>query len=134
MTLTPEQLADCVDRLLMAGALDVFQTPCMMKKGRVGVLLTAVVPSARVLLLEQILFEHSTSIGIRRYKVDRHKLARAATLVETKFGPVRGKVITLPGGQTRFTVEDDDARAIARQYQTSADVVRHEAIRIFEQG
>ena len=104
----------------------------MMKKGRVGVVLTAIVPSARVPLLEQILFEHSTSIGIRRYKVDRHKLVRAAKLVETKFGPVRGKVIALPSGQTRFTVEDDDARAIARQNQTSADAVRREAIGVFE--
>jgi uncharacterized protein (TIGR00299 family) protein len=131
---TPEQLADCVDRLLAAGALDVFQTPCMMKKGRVGVVLTAIAASARVPLMEQILFEHSTSIGIRRYKVDRHKLVRAAKVVETKFGPVRGKVITLPSGQVRFTVEDDDARAVARQNQTSADVVRREALATFEKG
>ena len=39
---TPEQLADCADRLLTAGALDVFQTACTMKKGRAGVLLTVV--------------------------------------------------------------------------------------------
>lgn len=129
---TPEQLADCVERLHAAGALDVFQSPCMMKKGRLGVLLTAIVPSGRVPLMEDILFEHSSSIGIRRYKVDRHKLVRAARVVETRFGPVRGKVISLPSGQQRFTVEDDDARTIAKQHRTSADAVRHEAILTFE--
>ncbi len=129
---TPEQLADCVERLLTAGALDVFQSPCTMKKGRLGVLLTAIVPSGRVPLMEDILFEHSSSIGIRRYKVDRHKLVRAARVVETRFGPVRGKVISLPSGQQRFTVEDDDARAIAKQHRTSADLVRREAVLTFE--
>jgi uncharacterized protein (TIGR00299 family) protein len=129
---TPEQLADCADRLLAAGALDVFQTPCMMKKGRVGVVLSAIVPSPRVPLMEQILFEHSTSIGIRRYRVDRHKLIRESTIVETKFGPVRGKLIMLPSGRRRFAVEDDDARAIARQHQTNAEAVRREASSVFE--
>jgi uncharacterized protein (TIGR00299 family) protein len=130
---TPQQLADCVQRLLAAGALDVFQTACTMKKGRVGVLLTAIVPIGRVSLMEHLIFEHSSSIGIRRYRVDRHKLRREAKVVETEFGPVRGKVVTLPGGATRFTVEDDDAREVASQYQISAEHVRHEAIRVFEQ-
>lgn len=130
---TPQQLADCVDRLLAAGALDVFQIPCMMKKGRAGVLLTAISPISRLLLLEQIMFEHTSSIGLRRYRVDRHKLVRVAKCVETRFGPIRGKLVTLPGGQERFTVEDDDARAIARQHGTSADAVRQEAKRIHDQ-
>jgi uncharacterized protein (DUF111 family) len=104
-----------------------------MKKGRVGVLLTAIVPIGRVSLMEHQIFEHSSSIGIRRYRVDRHKLRREAKVVETEFGPVRGKVVTLPGGATRFTVEDDDAREVASQYQISAEHVRHEAIRVFEQ-
>lgn len=130
---TPQQLADCAQRLLAAGALDVFQTSCTMKKGRVGVVLTAIVPLGRASLIEQLIFEHSSSIGIRRYKVDRHKLPRQVMVVETKFGPVRGKIITLPGGTTRFTVEDDDARSVASQHQTSADHVRHAAVQAFEQ-
>lgn len=121
---TPEQLADCAERLLSAGALDVFQTPCLMKKGRAAVVLTAVTPATRVGMIEQIIFEHSSAIGIRRHSVDRHKLIRRAETVETNFGPVRGKVVTLPGGEERFTVEDDDAREIATSYQTTASEVR----------
>ncbi len=131
---TPEQLADCSDRLLTAGALDVFQTACTMKKGRSGVMLTAIAAASRVGLLEQIIFEHSTSIGIRRYSVDRHKLTRQSRTVETKFGPVRGKVVVLPSGQSRFTIEDDDARELATCNQTTAEEIRRHAMRAWEQS
>ncbi len=131
---TPEQLADCADRLMTAGALDVFQIPCGMKKGRSAVLLSAIAPSSRVGLLERIIFEHSTSIGIRRHVVDRHKLSRRSVSVETKFGPVRGKVVALPGGAERFTVEDDDARELATSNQTSTAEIRKEAAIAWQQS
>lgn len=124
---TPEQLADCATRLMSAGALDVFQTPCTMKKGRAGVILTAMTTTNRVALLESIIFEHSTAIGIRRYHADRHKLRREATIVETEYGPVRGKVIELPNGHHRITIEDDDARSIATSNQTTAAEIRQAA-------
>ncbi|TWT76395.1 hypothetical protein CA13_68890 [Planctomycetes bacterium CA13] len=121
---SPEQLADCARRLLSAGALDVFQTPCVMKKGRSGVVLTAVSPNSSVAVLEQIIFAHSTSIGIRRYSVDRHKLQRKVETVETAYGPVRGKLVILPKGEPRFSIEDDDAAALAESHQTTAQEIR----------
>ena len=131
---TPEQLADCAPRLMAAGALDVFQTPCTMKKGRVGVILTAMTTTDQAALLENIIFEHSTAIGIRRYHTDRHKLRRKATFVDTEYGPVRGKVIELPDGQLRFTIEDDDARTIATSHQTTATEVRLAATAAYGKG
>jgi len=128
---TPEQLADCASRLLAAGALDVYQTPCTMKKGRAGVMLTAMAPSTQVAALETIIFEHSTAIGIRRHAVDRHKLKRQSMVVETELGPVRGKSIQLPSGEIRFTVEDDDARSVATSHQTTADHIRRIAMAAF---
>ncbi len=122
---TPQQLADCSQRLLDAGALDVYQAPVTMKKGRVGVVLTVLAAESRVGTLEQIIFEHTTSIGIRRHVADRHKLARESVTVETPFGPVRGKVVRLPGDTTRISIEDDDAKSIAASQQVSiADVKR----------
>ena len=128
---TPEQLADCASRLLTAGALDVYQTPCTMKKGRSGVILTAMASSTHMQLLENIIFEHSTAIGIRRHTVDRHKLIRENIVVDTKYGPVRGKVIQLPNGETRLTIEDDDARSIATSNQASTDHIRQTAMAAF---
>ena len=130
---TPEQLADCCERMMAAGALDVFQTPCVMKKGRSAIILTAIVSTSHVHVVEQIIFEYSSSIGIRRHLVDRHKLPRESVTVDTKIGPVRGKAVLLPNGKRRFTVEDDDARALATSHQTTPCEIRRLANDSFAQ-
>ncbi|KAA5540667.1 nickel pincer cofactor biosynthesis protein LarC [Roseiconus nitratireducens] len=122
-----EQLADCVSRLVQRGALDVTQTPCMMKKGRSGVILSVICQPADVAAMEQIMFTHTSTIGIRRSTALRDILPRHFTTVQTKFGPVRAKVSTLPGGDQRIKIEDDDARRLAAEHQTTADIVRREA-------
>ena len=125
---TAEQLADCAHRLMSAGALDVFQTPCTMKKGRAGTQLSVIAAPTDVDSLQRIIFDHSTSIGVRRHVSDRHKLARQAISVDTEFGPIRCKVIRLPSGEDRLSVEDDDARQIATTHSTTATKVRQAAI------
>ena len=124
---TPEQMADCAERLMAAGALDVFQVPCTMKKGRAAVLLSVIAPVGRVGKLEQIIFQHSSSIGIRRYSVDRHKLHRESQTITTEFGDVRGKVVRLPSGEDRLTVEDDDAKRLATENETTTAAIRDAA-------
>ncbi|TWU40503.1 nickel pincer cofactor biosynthesis protein LarC [Novipirellula artificiosorum] len=128
-----QQMADCARRLMAAGALDVFQTPCVMKKGRVGVVLTVITSPSRLALMEDILFTHSTSIGIRRHSADRHKLNRSSETVETRFGPVRGKRVLLPAGSERFAIEDDDAVALATENGTTVDQVRLAAAQAWAQ-
>lgn len=122
---TPQQVADCAERLLAAGALDVFQTACTMKKGRLGVVLSVLSPPSRVSSLERLIYQHTTSIGIRRWSADRHKLPRQAVTIETPLGPVRGKQVTLPGGEQRLTIEDDEAKSLATATgKTTAEVRR----------
>ncbi len=128
---TPQQLAHCSDRLFDAGALDVFQIPCTMKKGRVGVLLTVLAAESRVSALESIIFEHTTSIGVRRHVSDRHKLVRENVTIETPYGPVRGKVVILPNDQCRVSIEDDDAKAIAVSGQVTVTDVKRIAEQIW---
>ncbi len=125
---TPQQLADCADRLLQAGALDVFQTPCVMKKGRAAVLLTVIAPPRQIESLEQIIFHHSSSIGIRRHPADRHKLHRESATIQTEYGSVRVKLVTLPDDQRRLTIEDDDARRLAIANDTTTAAIRRAAI------
>lgn len=131
---TAEQLADCADRLMKAGALDVYQQSCVMKKGRAGTVLSVICDTAKVGELEQLIFQHSTSIGIRRYAVDRHKLHRRSETVKTSFGDVRAKIVTLPDGQDRLTVEDDDARQLATENKTTASEIRQAAVTAWAQG
>jgi uncharacterized protein (DUF111 family) len=131
---TPEQLADCADRLLAAGALDVFQTPCTMKKGRAAVVLSVIGSEPDVHKLEQIIFHHSTSIGIRRHRADRHKLHRSSLTIDTSYGSAQAKLLTLPDGQQRLTVEDDDVRALAKSNDTTTVEIQRAAIAAWESG
>ena len=64
--------------------------------------------------MEEILFRETTTLGIRRYPVSRHKLKRQATEVETPFGPIKGKLGWLEGRPPTFSPEYDDCARVAR--------------------
>lgn len=124
---TAEQLAGAADRLMTAGALDVFQTPCVMKKGRSGVVFSVSSPPHLADELEHLLFAATSTIGIRRRTLDRHKLARHDSSVETKFGTVTGKTVTLPSGEHRFKPDHDAVEMLAIEKKVSAADVRRAA-------
>jgi uncharacterized protein (DUF111 family) len=82
--------------------------------------------------LEQIIFQHSTSIGVRRYTADRHKLKRESVMVNSPLGPAAAKVLTLPNGEKRLSVEDDDVRSLASSNNTTTTEVRRAVIAAWE--
>lgn len=100
-------------QLLAAGALDAFVTPIQMKKNRPGVMVTVLCDESRIPELEAILFRETTTLGIRRYPVSRHKLRREAVLVETAFGAIKGKLGWLDGRPPTFSPEYDDCARVA---------------------
>ncbi len=102
-------------RLMEAGALDAFVTPIQMKKNRPGVMLSALCDETRIPALEEILFRETTTLGIRRYPVSRHKLKRQAVEVETPFGKVRGKLGWLGDRPPTFSPEYDDCARLAAE-------------------
>jgi uncharacterized protein (TIGR00299 family) protein len=104
-----------VNQLLSAGALDAFLTPIVMKKNRPGVLVTVLCDEPRVSNLEEVLFRETTTLGIRRYPVSRHKLKRQAAEVTTPFGVVKGKLGWLEGRPPAFSPEHDDCARIAAE-------------------
>jgi uncharacterized protein (TIGR00299 family) protein len=111
-----EVIGYCYDRLLAAGALDVFTTPIFMKKNRPAVLLSVLAPEANLSALEAILFQETMTFGVRRYPVSRHKLQRKPCTVDTPWGPVQGKLGWLAGQPPVFTPEYEDCARVARQY------------------
>ena len=100
-------------QLLAAGALDTFVTPILMKKNRPGMLVTVLCSEAKIPEMETILFRETTTLGIRRYQVSRHKLLRKATTVETPYGPVMGKLGWIEGRPPTFSPEYDDCAKVA---------------------
>jgi uncharacterized protein (TIGR00299 family) protein len=102
-----------ITQLLAAGALDAFLTPILMKKNRPGVLVTVLCDESQIPALEDLLFRETTTLGIRRYPVSRHKLKRQATEVTTPYGVVKGKLGWLEGRPPTFSPEHDDCARIA---------------------
>jgi uncharacterized protein (TIGR00299 family) protein len=129
-----EQIADCANRLMDAGALDVTQTPCVMKKGRAGIVLSVMTRSDQIASMEELIFLHTSSIGVRRHTLQRDILPRQPITIQTPLGPVAAKSSTLPGGQQRVKIEDDEARRLASEHSVSAQEVRRLAERCVHQA
>jgi uncharacterized protein (TIGR00299 family) protein len=110
-----EVIGYCFERLFAAGALDVFSMPIQMKKNRPGVLLSVLAPEGAVAGLEAILFRETETFGIRRYPVQRSILRREIVIVETPWGPVRGKRGWREGGPNVFSPEYEDCARVARE-------------------
>jgi uncharacterized protein (TIGR00299 family) protein len=104
-----------ITQLLAAGALDAFLTPILMKKNRPGVLVTVLCDEPRIAIMEEVLFRETTTLGIRRYPVSRHKLKRQAAEVATAYGVVKGKLGWIEGRPPAFSPEHDDCARIAAE-------------------
>jgi uncharacterized protein (DUF111 family) len=112
-------------RLLEAGAVDVFVTPVLMKKNRPGVMITALCDARRVAECERVMLSETTTLGVRRYPVQRRTLRRKAIELETPFGTLRGKLAwaATDAQPPRFSPEFDDcARAAAEHGVPLAEV------------
>lgn len=114
--LPAEVIGYCFDLLFVAGALDVFTTPIQMKKNRPGILLSVLVPEPAIAAVEEILFRETTTLGVRRHPVQRHKLQRKPTQVVTPLGSVQGKLAWSDGRPPVFSPEYDDCARLARQH------------------
>ena len=110
-----EVVGYCFERLLAAGALDVFAVPIQMKKNRPGVLLSVIAEPDRVGGLEAILFRETGTFGVRRTTAQRSKLTREAVTVDTPWGPVRTKRGRRDGFEI-VTPEYEDCARVAREH------------------
>ena len=122
------------ERLLEAGALDVYATPVLMKKGRQGMLITVLCEEPTRGALERIIFQESTTFGIRRQRMERSKLAREWRTVATSAGPIRVKVGLLDGRICTAAPEYEDCRQAAAAAKVPLKAVYAEALRAFEKG
>jgi uncharacterized protein (TIGR00299 family) protein len=107
-----------MEKLLAAGALDIFYTPVQMKKNRPGVLLTLLCqPEDRERMCE-IVFRETTTLGVRYRNEKREVLKREFTTVETEYGQIRIKVSRSRDGRVmNFSPEFEDCRAAAEKHR-----------------
>ena len=112
--LSPQAIGYVFDALFVAGALDVFTAPIVMKKSRLGVLLTAICHPEFHDACEAVMFRETTTLGIRRSTQQRTILHREFEIVQTEYGEVQIKVAK--SGETIVNVqpEYEDCAEIAR--------------------
>lgn len=111
---TGEVLGYVMSRLLDAGALDVFFTPIYMKKCRPAVKFSFLCEEALLQELEKIVFEETSTIGIRTIPVQRTVMNRKSETVKTRYGAIRVKKATY-GGITKISGEFEDIKAAAQK-------------------
>ena len=102
-----------MERLLAAGALDVYFTPVQMKKSRPGTLVTLLCRPPQLEALAGLLLAESGSLGCRYHAAARIEAEREVGTVETPFGPVRIKRAWLDGRPLAAAPEFEDCRRLA---------------------
>ena len=123
---TGELLGYTMDNLMSAGARDVHFTPVYMKKNRPAYMLTVICDEAHIKKMEQIIFEETTTIGIRRMRMERTVLEREETVIALERGEVKAKKCTLPDGQVRLYPEYESVAELARKNDVSFQQVMEE--------
>jgi len=127
--MNPQLFGPAFDRLLAAGALDVYATPIQMKKGRPGSLLTVLGRPADRSALCDVVFRETTTIGVRFAVMGRDTLERASHDVALEGGVVRMKVATRRGVVVNAAPEFDDCVRVAAATGQPVKAVQADALR-----
>ncbi len=120
--MTAEAIAFAMETLLEAGALDVWTTPITMKKSRLGTMLSLLCREEDSQRMAELLFRHTTTIGVREYACRRYTLDRTVDTVSTPYGDVRRKT-SCGYGVTRKKYEYEDLARIARDHNMALNEV-----------
>lgn len=129
---TPELLSYVADRLLEAGASDVVRTPILMKKGRCGIQLTVACPPDKAKALQRLIFQETTTLGLRYREEEKHRLHRSFVAVETEWGAIQIKIGKMEDGEmATFAPEYEDCRKLAERCSIPLKQVMQAAVSAF---
>ena len=121
--MTAEELGFAMERILEAGALEVYTVAAGMKKSRPGTILSVLCHEAEKEKLVRVIFQNTTTIGVREHACSRYTLKRSFETVQTPYGEVQKK-ISSGYGVTREKYEYEDLARIAREQGMSLAEVR----------
>ncbi len=113
--MSSEILGYTMDKLFEAGAVDVYFTSIQMKKGRPGTIISAIVSELNLASVESVLFNQTTTFGIRKYKVIRTVLNREFKEVDSRFGKIKVKIGRFNGDIKSISPEYEDCKKIAEE-------------------
>lgn len=128
--MNPQDYDILFERLYKAGALEVFLSPIIMKHSRPGTLLTVLCKSGDTKITD-ILFNETTTLGLRMQRMKRLTLERRIIKLPSPYGTIRVKVVTY-GRKRRFSLEYQDLKKMALKNNISIRRLRAELTRLVE--
>ena len=126
-----ESFAFACEILRENAALDVFSHSVYMKKGRIGFELNVLCKSEDAKKLKELIFTHTTAIGVREIDVVKTELKRKFVSVETKFGDIRLKI---SGDDEKAKPEFDECKSAALMHKTSIFQVKKEIFKKYDEA
>ena len=127
--MNPEFYEYVEEKLFQIGALDVFKSPIFMKKGRPGVKLSILITEKIEQDILEIIFKETTSIGVRKYKVEKIMLSREFSKVKTQYGDITIKKSYYKGKLVKYKPEYEECKSIAKEKNITLDSVYKEVYR-----
>ncbi len=130
--LLPQFYDVVMERLLRAGALDVYLTPIQMKKGRPAHKLSIISEPGHVDALATLVFLETSTFGLRIAPMRRLCVDRQWVVVETAYGRIRVKVASWHGSETHFAPEYEDVKRAAHAADVPLKVVHLAAVTAYQ--
>jgi len=130
---TPEDLSVLVNTLRSSGAIEVITQSAIMKQGRNGVSIKALVFQSNAENLRNVWFSHSTTLGIREHIQNRWLLPRRRGTCKTLFGILSAKQLRRPNGKITMKFEHKDLSRISNEKEQSINYIRDEALKTAEE-
>jgi len=132
--MNPEIYSYLFPELLENNALDVFVTPIIMKKNRPANKLSVLCDEEHVGKIEEIIFNETTTLGIRKYRVEREELKREFGKVSTKFGEITVKYAYKNGELIKYSPEYEDCQLIAKKTGIPLYLIYNEVVDEVKKG
>lgn len=111
--MNPEVYEFIIDKLFTEGALDVYLTPIIMKKGRPSIKISVLCEENKVEKMKEVLFRQTTTFGVRSFKVHKTMLERKFTKVNTSYGEITVKEAYYKGEKIKSKLEYEECKKIA---------------------
>ncbi len=125
---TPEDIAILIERLRSSGAIDVISYSVDMKKNRKGICIKLMVHPKNQILLREVWFNYSTTIGLRENKISRWILPRRTIRHKTTYGEVNIKQVMRPNGQISIKIEHKDLTKISLNTGIPIEEIRNKLL------
>jgi uncharacterized protein (TIGR00299 family) protein len=134
---TGEALSVAMDNLFRNGARDVYYTPIYMKKNRPAYLLGVICTEDKVEVMEELIFHHTTTIGIRKHEAYRTTLLREIKTITTPYGEASVKICSYQD-RTYYYPEGDSVKKLCHtsnlDYNTLYSLIQSQAAKDFKEG